>query len=92
MQRGLLLPELIKYQYIKPVEVPPESQMKIAFDNKPIKNTMRAHLWINNEKVETIQLNNNIMTAPKENGVYIYEISARWKNGYSNYVYVIEVQ
>lgn len=63
-------PEIIKYQNIKPVEVPPESPFKIEFYNNPIENTLRAHLWVNSEKIETIQLNDNVLTAPKEK-VYI---------------------
>ena len=85
-------PELINFQYFQPVELLPESPVKIEFNNKPIENTLRAHLWVNNEKIETIQLNNNVLTAPKAKGVYIYEITARWKNGNSSYVFVMQVK
>jgi hypothetical protein len=72
--------------------VTPESQLKIEFKNKPYKNTMEANKWMTNEDAEAVKINNNSLSAPKEKGVYVYDISARWKQGSASYVFVIKVQ
>jgi hypothetical protein len=85
-------PEIIKIKDLKPVVVSPENQLKIKFTNEPNKNTLGANRWISNDDSETVQIKNNVITAPKEKGIYVYDIFARWKNGSSSYVFVIEVQ
>ncbi|CAH1195617.1 hypothetical protein PAECIP111891_00710 [Paenibacillus allorhizoplanae] len=85
-------PELIKYAGLNPVVVSPESQITIKFRKKPKKNSLGAQLWKNNDRTsETVQLKNQILTVPKEKGVYIYGISANWSKGSSMYFFVIEV-
>lgn len=85
-------PDLIKHQGLKPIAVSPESSLKIAFKNEPTKNTLEANRWLNNGETEAVTINKNVLTAPKEKGVYVYEIFARWKNGDSSYAFVIEVR
>lgn len=85
-------PMIIKHEGLKPVVVSPEAQLKVEFKNEPKKNTLRANKWISNEEKETAKLNDNVLTAPKEKGVYVYDIFARWDKGDSSYVFVIEVQ
>ena len=85
-------PELIKEKGIKSVSVPPQSRLKIEFKNAPIRNTLGVNKWEKNGKVKNIYIKNNILTAPKEKGVYLYDIFARWEKGSSSYVFVIEVK
>jgi hypothetical protein len=86
-------PEIIIYAGLIPVVVSPETQLNIEFRNKPIKNTLGANKWISNEgTTEVVQLDDNFLTVPKEKGVYVYDIFARWGKGSSSYVFVIEVR
>ncbi|NOU64873.1 hypothetical protein GC096_12625 [Paenibacillus sp. LMG 31461] len=85
--------ELTKYAGLNPVVVSPESQITIKFRIKPKKNSLGVQLWTNNEGTsEIVQLKNQILTVPKEKGVYIYGISANWRKGSSMYFFVIEVR
>lgn len=84
--------EMMKHQELKPVVVSPKSQLKIKFKNKPKENTLRVNRWLSNEEIENVPLNDNILTIPKEKGVYIYDISARWEKGDSSYAFAIEVR
>lgn len=40
----------------------------------------------------TVPLNDNIITAPKEKDVYVYNVFARWDKRDSSYAFVIEVR
>jgi hypothetical protein len=85
-------PELIKNQELKPVVVPPDSQLKIEFKDEPKENTLVVNRWLTNEKTENVPINDNVILLPKEKGVYVYDVSARWEKGDSSYVFVIEVR
>lgn len=85
-------PEIIKHQELKPVVVSPESKIKIEFKTEPNKDSIGVNQWLNNEKTEDVPLNDNILTAPKEEGVYVYDVFARWEKGDSSYAFVIEVR
>lgn len=84
-------PEIIDRQGVNPVRVSPESRLKISFKKMPLKNTLTANIW-RNRNTESILLKNNSLTIPKEKGVYIYDLSARWEKGDSSYVFAIEVK
>ncbi|OAS16399.1 hypothetical protein [Paenibacillus oryzisoli] len=84
--------ELIHYAGLHPVVVSPESQITIKFRVKPKQNSLGVQLWTNdNMSPETVQLKNQMLTVPKEKGVYIYGVSANWRKGSSVYFFVIEV-
>lgn len=85
-------PGLIEHHEIKPMIVSPESKLKIEFEKEPNANTMGVNRWLNDNETEGVSLNNNILLAPKENGVYIYDVHARWEKGSSSYAFVIEVR
>ena len=85
-------PMLIEHHDIKPVIVSPESELKIEFEKKPNANTLGVNRWFNDNEVEGVSLRNNVLIAPKEIGVYIYDVHARWKKGSSSYAFVIEVR
>lgn len=63
----------------------------IAFKRKPVKGTLNASVWFNNEIVENVPLQNNVLVVPNEKGIYIYGISANWEKGSAGYVFSIEV-
>ncbi|MEH7346483.1 hypothetical protein V7122_21795 [Bacillus sp. JJ1532] len=85
-------PRLIEHHEIKPVIVLPESELKIEFEKEPNVNTLGVNRWLNDNEVEDVSLNNNVLIAPKEKGVYIYDVHARWEKGSSSYAFVIEVR
>lgn len=85
-------PEMIKNQKLKPVIVSPGSELKIEFKSEPKENTMEVNIWLSNEEIENVPLSENVILLPKENGVYIYDVSAKWEKGSSSYAFVIEVQ
>ncbi|MGD2196961.1 hypothetical protein [Lysinibacillus fusiformis] len=85
-------PNIIKHEKLKPVVVSPGAELTIEFNRKPLKNTLSATIWFNKNEMENVQFNDNVLIVPKEKGVYIYSVSAHWKNGSSSYVFVIEVK
>jgi len=85
-------PGIIEHQELKPVVVSPESELKIEYEIEPNSNTLGVNRWLNDSEVEDVSLNNNVLIAPKEKGVYIYDVNARWEKGSSSYVFVIEVR
>ncbi|MCM3390642.1 hypothetical protein LG296_20140 (plasmid) [Ureibacillus chungkukjangi] len=85
-------PMLIEHQEIKPVIVSPESELKIEFKKEPNENTLGANIWPNDNEVKNVSLRNNVLVAPKEKGVYVYDVYARWEEGDSSYTFVIEVR
>ncbi|MGZ9583670.1 hypothetical protein [Paenibacillus marinisediminis] len=85
-------PMMVKHEGVKPVVVSPEAQLTISFGNKPNEDTLGANIWLGENGPKQANLNRNVLTAPKEKGVYIYDIHAGWNKGGSSYVFVIEVQ
>jgi hypothetical protein len=85
-------PMLVEHHKIKPLIVSPESKLIIEFNKEPIENTMGVTRWLSTDKVEAAPLNDQVLTVPKEKGVYIYDVHARWDKGSSSYAFVIEVQ
>lgn len=85
-------PMLIKHHEIIPVIVSPESDLKIKFKKEPEENTLGVTRWLSNNEVEEVSIKNNVLVVPKEKGVYIYDVHARWEKGDSSYAFVIEVQ
>ena len=85
-------PDIIKHHELTPVVVSPGAELKIDFNRKPLENTLNASLWLSNDETENAPLNDKVLVVPKEKGVYIYSISARWEKGSSSYVFVIEVK
>lgn len=85
-------PMLIDHHEIKPVIISPESELKIEFNKEPNKNTLGVNRWLNDNEVKNISLSNNVLIAPKEKGVYVYDVHARWEKGDSSYAFVIEVR
>ncbi|MED4402244.1 hypothetical protein [Metabacillus fastidiosus] len=84
--------EIVANSDLKPVIVSPGAELNIAFKNKPKANTLSATRWINREEVEDANLKGNTLIAPKEKGIYIYDVHARWEKGDSTSAFVIEVQ
>ncbi|MED4402237.1 hypothetical protein ABET41_12530 [Metabacillus fastidiosus] len=85
-------PGIVKNSDLKPVIVSPEAKLNISFKDKPKANTLTVTRWINDEEMVEANLKGNTLIVPKEKGVYIYDVHARWEKGDSTSVFVIEVQ
>lgn len=85
-------PEIIQHQDLKPIIVPAEVKIKVEFKDEPLKDTLTASKWSQGQQSESTMITNHLLTAPKEKGVYIYDIFASWEKGDASYVFVIEVQ
>lgn len=85
-------PEIIKFHRVVPEKISPESILSINFKNEPLSDSVRANLWISDEQTEELSINDNQLIAPKEKGVYVYDIYARWDKGDASFVFCIEVE
>ncbi|CAM3279970.1 hypothetical protein FITA111629_14370 [Filibacter tadaridae] len=76
----------------KPTKVMPNTEITIQFAKKPIKESLSIEQWTSVKDSKKIELKNNKLTVPAESGVYVYHISANWKQGDGNYDFSIEVE
>lgn len=84
-------PELVKN---KPaVAVKPGAKITISYEKEPASGSIGVTQWkdVNNPTAANFQ--GNVLTVPKEKGVYIYDVFARWDNkGDASHAFVIEVK
>lgn len=85
-------PDIIKRKELKPVVVSPKDRIKIEFKKEPKVGTLNVNRWISNEETKSVSLNEDFFIAPKENGVYVYDVSANWERGSASYAFVFEVK
>ena len=82
-------PDLIKMEKINPIIVKPEEKIEITFKNPPTEYGI--NLWSGN--TSDVSLQNNILIAPSEPGIYIYDVYGHWPNGDSaSSAFTIEVE
>ncbi len=70
------------------IQVTTPSEVTIAFDSNP---QISVFLWNKDERDKEVAQSNGKFEAPLEEGRYIYEVFAEWKNGAASYTFVIEV-
>lgn len=85
-------PELLEHEGISPTVVSPASEIQITFKREPKKESVGVNVWLDGGDAESVALTNNTFIAPKEKGIYIYDVFARWDKGDASYAFVIEVQ
>lgn len=85
-------PMLIDHHRLEPMIVPPASKLIIKFEEEPIANTVKVNRWLNDHDVEEVALTNDILIAPQESGIYVYDVHARWEKGTASYAFTIEVR
>lgn len=76
-------------EHFEVIEVGPSSEVDIEVEQKP---KLSVLLWEDEEKASSIQLGENQLTMPTEEGRYIYEVRAGWQNGEVSYTFVVEVK
>ncbi|MGI2328926.1 hypothetical protein [Planococcus sp. YIM B11945] len=98
---GLLRGQCVDYVYTTPMEmaqkhnptiVSPNEEVTIDFKKKPISKTLQVNQWIDENNVQAIQIENDVIRAPNEKGIYIYHVVANWKQGDGNWAFSIEVE
>lgn len=91
MATAMSPPEFARSHRLEPVPLQSGSVLRFAFDPNPYE--VRVQRWMEGQgngvpvpvaPGETIRL-------PRETGVYVYEVSARWGRGTASYVFVVEV-
>lgn len=85
-------PELLEHEGISPTVVSPASEIQITFKREPKKESVGVNVWLDGGDAESVALTNNTFIAPKEKGIYIYYMFARWDKGDASYAFAIEVQ
>lgn len=86
-------PELIKHHNIKPTVVKPGEEIRIKYNKKPQNGDVNVDIWHEDiDQTKNAFDKDKKIHAPKEEGVYVYVASSRWKQGSSSQVFAIEVQ
>lgn len=86
-------PDIIKDHGSAPNKIPSEAILTIKYKNKPQSGSMGANnLWISEDQLEEVHMNDNQLIAPKEKGVYVYDVHARWEEGSASFVFSVEVE
>ena len=83
-------PEIIAHDQMLPVAVAPEAKITIAFKDKPTESGV--NVWTTEKDATTVPLINEAFIAPKEQGIYIYDVYAHWEKGSASYAFVIKVK
>ncbi|MBB6452670.1 hypothetical protein HNQ94_001116 [Salirhabdus euzebyi] len=79
--------ELVEHQK-SPINLKYNSDFQLHFKVEPIEYKVR--IWENGERTGTVSIQNNSV-APHTNGSFIYEVSARWKQGTAMYAFLVNV-
>ncbi|NME07556.1 hypothetical protein [Psychrobacillus sp. BL-248-WT-3] len=73
-----------------PTSVSPGEEINIEFRMKPFAESLKVEQGKNN--VTQIPIHNHIFVAPKEKGLYLFNLTAFWNNGDGNYAFSIIVE
>lgn len=65
------------------------SEIEIVLENKT--TSITVYQWNEDGLVEVVQLDENVLTVPSEEGYYVYEVVGKWKNGETTLVFDIDV-
>lgn len=84
-------PDIIEFHGAAPAKVSPGAVLSIKFKKKPVAGSVRANLWPDDKQPKNVNLDNDRLIAPKEPGMYVYDIQASWDEGSASFVIGIEV-
>ncbi|WP_274308675.1 hypothetical protein [Solibacillus daqui] len=83
---------MILHKKLKPVVVSPGAKLKIEFNRELQENSLYLSVWMDNDELEGVLLKDNTYLVSKENGIYVYSVSAHWEKGSSSYNFLVEVK
>jgi len=75
---------------IRPVEVPPGIRVKIRFPEEPDHLTVAQ--WTDEHSSSEVRMKDHAFAVPDKEGLYVYELSARWKEGDASFAFSVEVK
>ncbi|MBW8351000.1 hypothetical protein K0H71_16360 [Bacillus sp. IITD106] len=90
--------EIQRVDHVSPIEIAKEFDTLILEKNKKIdilieKNpSLTVYQWTEDGSVKEVTLTDNQITAPSNNGYYIYEVVGKWLDGEASYIFDIEVE
>jgi len=85
-------PGIISFENHTTVSAAPGTEVKIDFEEQPLKDSIYLSRWLDDEKDIQVPLKGNMFELPKDKGTYVYSVSANWNNGDAVYAFVIEVK
>lgn len=75
-----------------PTSVSPQQNIGIDFFREPLDGTLEIEQWIDEDNSKEIELIHDSITIPQEKGIYVYHITALWKEGDGNYAFSVIVE
>lgn len=76
----------------KPTVVNANAEVIIKFKKVPLDGTMIVEQWVDENNIHSIPVESDKIKVPKEKGIYVYNVIAKWENGSGNYAFSIEVK
>ncbi len=72
------------------MDVEKDEKLNIEIEQNPA--SINVVQWNEDGTSETIKLNENQITLPKEEGYYVYEVKAKWNEGEITYIFDINLK
>lgn len=76
-------------QQLEAVSLPAGAEVEIRIETNPEFELIQ---WLDNNTLHYPTVNENKMKLPVNPGIVVYEVNAKWKEGYQSYVIKIDVQ
>jgi len=84
--------ELLEVKKYDPVKLPKAATINLKFDEEPQTVEVRIEQSGGNSTPASVRLEDNKLTLPQENGIYLYHIFAKYSKGTVTYMFSINVE
>lgn len=84
--------ELLEVKKYEPVKLPKAATIHLKFDEEPQTVEVRIEQSGGNSTPASVRLEDNKLTLPQENGIYLYHIFAKYSKGTVTYMFSINVE
>lgn len=65
------------------------SNIEIIIKENP---SLTVFQWNEDEQTKEVALKDNKLNVPQKEGIYIYEVKAKWENGEASFIFDVEVK
>ncbi|WP_141130752.1 hypothetical protein [Virgibacillus dokdonensis] len=65
------------------------SSIEIIVKENP---SLTVFQWNEDEQTKEVALKDNKLNVPQKEGIYIYEVKAKWENGEASFIFDVEVK
>ena len=72
------------------ISVAKNSKLKLSFEKKPLSILVYQH--DQEKKLTTVDIKENELTLPADEGYYMYEVMAEWQQGVITFIFDVEVK